>query len=185
MLRLALALLAAAPAFSPPAAAEGGGEGELAVGVPVGPGLLTIDPERLFTGSKLGRRMTAELETALRDLGAENRRIEAALAAEERDLTERRKTLSPEEFRPLAEEFDRRVEGIRAAQDAKSRALNRRRDEDRQRFLETALPVLAQILGEAGASVILDRRAVFLSFDEIDITDRAIERLDATLPDPP
>ncbi|MCL4188582.1 MAG: OmpH family outer membrane protein [Rhodobacteraceae bacterium] len=182
---LALAAALCASAAAAPAVAQEGQGPELTVGVPVGAGVLTIDPDRLFTGSRMGRRMTEELEAALRELAAENRRIEAALTAEERALTERRASLAPEEFRALAEEFDRRVEEIRRSQDAKSRALNRRRDEDRQRFLEAALPVLAQLLGEAGASVVLDRRAVFLSFDEIDITDRAIERLDEALGGPP
>lgn len=174
--------VAVAVALALPAAAQEGGGGELSVGVPVGAGVLTIDPERFFAESRLGRQMTEELEAAQLELAAENRRIEAALTAEERALTERRASLPAEEFRALAGEFDRRVEEIRRAQDAKSRALTRRRDEDRQSFLAAALPVLAELLGEAGASVVLDRRAVFLSFDEIDITDRAIARLDETLP---
>lgn len=182
--RLALALVAALALAGAAVAQEGEGAG-LSVGVPVGAGVATIDPERLFTESRLGRKMTEEIEAAQRELAAENRRIEAALTAEERALTEQRASLPAEEFRALAEEFDRRVEEIRGAQDAKSRALNRRREEDRQRFLQTALPVLAQLLGEAGASVVLDRRAVFLSFDEIDITDRAIARLDEALPAEP
>lgn len=192
--RRVLAAALAAATGGGPAAAQGPGLGfplgvpaegpeALPLGVPLGPGVLTIDPERLFAGSALGRQMAAELEAALRELAAENRTIEARLTAEERALTEQRATLPPEQFRPLAEAFDAKVEDIRRAQEAKSRALNRRRDEDRQRFLEAALPVLAAILAERGAAVVLDRRAVFLSFDEIDITDEAIRRLDALAPE--
>ncbi len=181
---LAGAGAAALAALATVAAAQSPSE-RLSIGVPVGPEVLTIDPERLFAGSALGRQLTAELEAALRELAAENRTIEARLTAEERELTERRATLPPEQFRALAEAFDTRVEEIRRAQEAKSRALNRRRDEDRQRFLEAALPVLAAILSERGATVVLDRRAIFLSFDEIDITDDAIARLDAMAISPP
>lgn len=180
LLPLALACLTA---FAPAPLAGQDTAGELPLALTPASGVLTIDPERLFLGSRLGRRLTEELEAALRELAAENRSLEARLAAEERALTEQRATMSPEDFRPLAEAFDRKVEEFRRTQDAKSRALNRRREEDRQRFLEAALPVLAQLLAESGASVILDRRAVFLSFDDIDITDRAIERLDAATPD--
>jgi Skp family chaperone for outer membrane proteins len=48
-------------------------------------------------------------------------------------------------------------------------------------FLAAAGPVLEQMMREAGAAVILERRSVFVSANAIDITDEAIERLDASV----
>jgi len=143
--------------------------------------VVTLDQDRLFAESKFGRSVLARNEAEEAALAAEFRKLEAALEAEERSLTDLRVRMSAPEFRKLADEFDLRVEEVRRAQDAKSRALVRRREEDRQKFIETALPVLGRLMGEKGAVAILDRSAIVLSFDRIDITDDAIARLDVEL----
>ncbi|MCE6953185.1 OmpH family outer membrane protein [Cereibacter sphaeroides] len=147
--------------------------------VPTQPsGVVVIDQGRLISDTALGQGVERRFQSASRSLVAENRRIEAALEAEERALTARRSTLQADSFRDLAAEFDRKVEGIRQAQEAKSRALTRQRDEERQRIVERAVPILAQIMEERSASVLIDRAAVVLSRDAADITEEAIARLD-------
>ncbi|MDT8855389.1 OmpH family outer membrane protein [Paracoccaceae bacterium Fryx2] len=156
---------------------------QLGVEVPVRSPVLTLTQERLYTESLYGKAVQALSEQASRALQAENRKIEASLEAEERDLTFRRATLPPAEFRALAEAFDTRVEGIRAAQEAKARSLTQSRDADRQRFFETAVPILADLMQDYGAVAILDKGAVVLSFDRVDVTEAAIARIDAVLGD--
>lgn len=151
-----------------------------AAAVPKAP-ILTLDQDRLFAASAFGKRALADLETAQAALLAENREIEAQLMAEERALTERRATMTAEAFAPLAEEFDRRVTAFRSAQDAKSRDLLKKRDEERQRFLQAAVPILGELMQQAGAVAILSEEAIVLAFGGIDITDAAIARLDAVL----
>lgn len=145
--------------------------------------LVTLDRERLFAESRLGKAALARYDEASAALIAENRRLEAALEEEERALTARRTSLAPEEFRKLADEFDRKVEDLRTAQDAKSRALTRRRDEDRQAFFEAAVPVLGGLMVDLEAVAIIERSAIILTFDQLDVTDLAIRRLDAVLGD--
>lgn len=143
------------------------------------PPVLTIDADRLLAESAFGRALSAEVDAAAQALAEENRRIEADLLAEEKDLTERRSMMSPDEFRPMADAFDEKVQRVRAEQDEKERALADLREEGRQRFFREAVPVLSAILREQGALVLLDRRDVFLSADAVDITDAAIARIDA------
>jgi Skp family chaperone for outer membrane proteins len=145
------------------------------------PPVLTIDADRLLAESAFGRALAAEVDTAARALAEENRRIEADLLAEEKDLTERRGMMSPDEFRPMADAFDEKVQRLRAEQDQKERGLADLREEGRQRFFREAVPVLSEIVRERGALVLLDRRDVFLSADAIDITDVAIARIDAAV----
>lgn len=146
--------------------------------------VLTIDQDRLFTETRLGAETSAELERQAQDLAAENTEIENALIAEESDLTERRATMPPEEFRVLADAFDERVQRLRAEQDEKARQLNRLRDEARAEFFNEIAVILSDIVREKGALVVIDRRDVFLSADRIDITDEAIARInEASSPD--
>jgi len=149
--------------------------------VPIVPTVLVLNQNALFEQSAFGRNAQGRLEAASETLVSENREIEAALEAEERTLTDRRANLPPTEFRALAEAFNVKVEGIRKAQDAKARSISRARDEDRQRFFAAARPVLADILREQRAVVLLDQSQVVLSLDRIDITSLAIQRLDAQI----
>lgn len=145
------------------------------------PPVLTLDQDRLFEESAWGRDALTRAEEATAALAAENRRIEQALEKEERDLTERRANMTAADFAVLATEFDAKVEEIRAAQDAKSRAISRRLDEDRTRFFQAVTPVLGQLLAETGAAAILADGAVVMSLTSLDITETAISRVDAVL----
>lgn len=143
--------------------------------------ILTIDSERLFLNSDFGTRVAREIETRGNELAAENRQIEAELAETEQDLTNRRAGMTPEAFRPLADAFDERVQETRQVQAAKSRELNALLEQERETFLKAAGPVLQELMIEVGATVVLERRTIFISTNSSDITSAAIERLNETL----
>lgn len=159
-----------------------GGAAAQDLGTAVSP-VLTVDSERIFASSEIGQRITKELEAKLEALAAENRQIEADLTAEELDLTEKRTAMKPDEFRLLADAFDEKVKRIRAEQDAKQRDLQARRDAEQQALVEKIAPILTGIVRERGAVMILERRGVVLSADSIDITNEAIARINAVLPE--
>ncbi|GFE50129.1 molecular chaperone Skp [Roseobacter cerasinus] len=148
---------------------------------PVQSPILTIDSDRLFAESEYGKRTVVEFETLGAELAAENRQIEQALQDEEQALTEQRGTMEADAFRALADAFDEKVQNTRRTQDAKTRELNQALEQRRGVFLKAAAPVLETLMREAGAAVVMEQRSVFLSLNAIDITDVAIERLDAVL----
>lgn len=152
------------------------------VGTPV-PQIATLDQDRLYVSSAFGKALEAKALAASQALAAENRRIEAELSAEENALTEQRATMSAAAFEPLAKAFDEKVEKRRADQAAKVEALKAERDADRKAFFQAAVPILVDLMQQMGASAVLDKQAVILSFDTIDMTDRAIAALDARLGD--
>lgn len=145
--------------------------------------VLTIDSDRMFAASDFGQRVAQDFEVQGKVLEAENRRIEAELIAEEKDLTTKRATLPPDRFRTLADAFDAKVEKIRSEQNTKTRALTQTTDTARRQFLIAARPVLEQLMQEANAAIIVERRSIFLSARAIDITDLAIERLNKQIGD--
>ncbi len=182
MRRLWAVAVALALVVAPATAQQTQPGGELALGQVRSP-VLTIDPERLYAESLFGQRVAAEIRADAEALDRENQRIEQALTEEERGLTLRRPTMPVEEFRAAAEDFDSRVQAIREAQDAKERSLQQAVSEGQAAFLEAATPILAEIMIDAGAAVILDRRSVFLGVGAVDITDRAIEAVNARIGD--
>jgi Skp family chaperone for outer membrane proteins len=144
--------------------------------------LLTLEQDRLFSESAFGKASLDRERAATLALDVENKQIEAALIAEEQDLTTRRTTLPADEFAALATAFDVKVERIRSEQDAKFRDLSLIREEDRKAFFRAIVPVLGDLMGEKGAVAILEKSTVILSLTAIDVTDEAIARVNAVLP---
>lgn len=145
--------------------------------------ILTIDVDRLLAETLYGQRLGDDLAAREEALAAENRQIEAELTAEEQSLTERRPNMEVEAFRAEAEAFDAKVQRIRVEQDAKEQALADSVEQGRTEFLNAATPVLARLMIDSGAAVILERRDVFLSASLVDITDEAIGAVDSQLGD--
>lgn len=141
--------------------------------------VLTLNQDRLYLSSEFGQRVQRSLEQASTELAEENRQIETALIEEEQRLTDERPSMDPEEFRALAADFDERVTSIRRAQDTKASSIQRQADSERARFFELAFPVLFELVQETGALAILDNSAVIFSVRQIDITEVAIERINA------
>ena len=142
--------------------------------------ILIVNQDRIIAESDAGAEAQAAFEEAARVLAEENDRIEAELIEEERALTEERPDLPVDEFRARADDFDARVQRIRAEQDQKARAIQLQREDARLEVIRNAGSVIREISLERGAILVLDQRNVVLSADAIDITDEVIARIDDT-----
>lgn len=147
--------------------------------------ILVLDPERLFAETQLGQRMLEEFQAAREAMSKRNRQLEAELEAEEKSLTEKRATLSPDEFRDLADQFDTKVQRIRRESDRAVRNLERRREMLPVQFMRMVEPVLVALMEETGGAVIMDARSVLLRADAVDVTDLAASRIDAEIGEGP
>ena len=145
--------------------------------------ILTVAPEALYTRSDFGKRIANEIEAESLAIAADNRRIEAELTTEERELTVLRDTLPVEDFRARAAAFDEKVQRLRREQDERARIVGTRNEEARRALLTAAQPILLQLMVESGAVAVLDRRVVLLSVDSVDITEQAILRVNAEFGD--
>lgn len=142
--------------------------------------ILIVDRERLFLESAYGKQIAALLEEERIRLETETRLIEADLEVEELALTEARPGLSNEEFRARANVFDARVQALRLERDAAQDRLINEIERARQAFLLQVNPILARLMLEQNAVILMDRRAVLLSAASVDITAVAIQRIDQT-----
>lgn len=140
--------------------------------------IMTIDQDALFLRSAWGRRVQAEIEARSHALATENDKLATGFSQEEQQLTELRKTLPVEEFRARADEFDKRVVEVRRERDAKARELQLDAEAARDAFLQAVLPILAKLMQERGAVVVLDQRMLFVSADLIDVTQDLIDLVD-------
>ncbi|WP_406736507.1 OmpH family outer membrane protein [Thioclava sp. GXIMD4215] len=152
-------------------------DGAVAANMPI----LTLDWEELYQKSAWARRVKQQLAQESTRLAAENKRIADDLIEEEKTLTRRRATMTPEAFRSAADAFDEKATGIRAAQKAKAEALARQVEAEQQAFLKAALPLLDDLLQQKGAQIVIDRRVIIRGLAQIDVTDDMLEIVDSKL----
>ncbi len=158
--------------------------GAQTVGGPSGStSILTLNQDRFFKESDFGKRVLHELEQRSADLTEENHRIEEELKAEEQALTEKRKTLPASDFRILADAFDEKVQNIRKQQAQKAVDLSGWTEGEQQVFFKKAFGELLKLATELGADVILDQRTTIISSGRVDVTDRAIARVNSVIGD--
>lgn len=145
------------------------------------PDVLIIDSDRLFLETLYGQRLAADLAEQAAALQAENDRIVESLTLEERSLTVRRPEMTPEAFRAEAEAFDSKVQDVRRVRDAKNVELQVATAEARAQFEQQVQGIVASIMLERGAVLVMEQRNVVLSVRAANITDAAILRIDAEL----
>lgn len=145
--------------------------------------ILIVDSERLYSESAFGLRVQTEQDAEVAVLAAEYRRIEAELAEEERDLTDKRPTMSPEDFRAVADAFDARVESIRDVQQRRENDIATRSAAERERFFIEVQSLFAAVLRDTGAQMMIEKRFVYVHNSSLDVTDAMIERANQLLGD--
>ena len=140
--------------------------------------ILLMDRDGLLTDTRLGQSILLQ-EDADRDaLIQEGQEIARAFESEETQLTERRLSMSSEDFQVLSDDFDTRVQAVRDRQLAEGFALQQESEENRKRFLEFARPYIGKIMQKYSASAVLDVRSVIQFNRAMDITDELIILLD-------
>ena len=167
---LSLVILYLVAALSPPVQAQDGG-------------IYVLNQEALFSQSAFGQRVVVEIDSRTQTIMSENQQLASDLEAEELALTDQRADLPVDEFRALADAFDKKVEEIRTAQAGKNVELNQWAEDEQKRFFALASPIIVKLAEELGAVAVIDNRSVIISADHINLTARAIERVNQEIGD--
>ena len=100
---------------------------------------------------------------------------------EEASLTKQRSSMNADEFRVLAANFDEKVQLISNQQQAKNQRRMEQRRKDQMTLMAATGPVFETLMRDTGADVIIEQRYAFIWNDAINLTDVAIESIDAFL----
>ena len=136
--------------------------------------LFTVDMGKLFKSSDFGKKIISTNNIARQELQNENEELESLLLSEEKELSEQRKILSSDEFRPKALAFDEKVSIIRTEQGKKEENLKNKARKEEAEFYKRIYPLLYELLLDRGGSILIDQRNVILWDSTVDITDEAI-----------
>ena len=136
--------------------------------------LFTVDMGKLFRSSEFGKQIISTNNIARQELQNENEELESMLLLEEKELSEQRKILSSDEFRPKALAFDDKVSIIRTDQSKKEENLKNKARKEEAEFYKRIYPLLYELLLDRGGLILIDQRNVILWDSTVDITDEAI-----------
>ena len=143
--------------------------------------VLKIGVARHFHLERFGKNIIAVNNAARQNLQNENNNLEEKLLIEEKELSELRKTISIDEFRPKALEFDKKVTIIRKGQREKEENLNKKVRREESDFFKKIYPILYELLIERGGLVLIDQRNAILWDNSVDLTDDAIAVINRVL----
>lgn len=182
LLPLAAALLGAAVcAF--PAGAQPGGEGP-AHAAAAQETIVVVDVQRLLQQSlanqSIQRQLGSQREILQREMAAQYEQQRQA----EQELARLRPSLQPDEFDRKRIEFGNEVTATSRATQEKTRKLDAAFLQARTTMLETIRVVIGEIAAERGATLVISSEFVFYQANNrLDITDTALQRLNARLPE--
>jgi len=170
------ALFACLLLTSPPLAAQTAEDGDRRVPV------LIVDMQRIKSETSAGRDMRSKTIEIRRRIQAGIAERSERLRAEEQRLAEERESLDPEDFRRQVISFEQQVFANREFSEQESRRLQGLLSTASTMLREQATAVLAEIMRERRAEVMLDSTQIVLSVDRLDITEEAIRMLDRVFP---
>jgi len=143
----------------------------------------TIDMSKLIKQTKIGKKIILEDNISRQKLQSENEKLEAELLLEEKELSEIRETLTADEFRLKAQEFDKKVTIIRTEQGQKEQDLIVENRKNESEFFKKIYPLLYGLLLERGGSILIDQSNAVLWDSSVDLTIDAINLIDRVLGD--
>jgi len=144
--------------------------------------ILMVDLRRVLAGSKVGRdiqqQMEGQKQKATNELNGEG----AALEREKAQLQQQAAILAPDVRARRIKDFDARAQGFQKKVQQRSMLIQGGFIKAQQQIEAALGPILQGIMRERGATILLDRTAVLLAPNAIDVTGDVIQRLDMKMP---
>ena len=141
--------------------------------------VLVINSINVFEKSQLGNDILVSFQEAEIALKEEAELKVKKFEDEERELTNKRETLTKKEFNKAADDFDKRVQKTRNFYDLKDSQLRGKLETWKKKFIELSGRVIQPIMSNYNSYIVLDSSQIDLFFDNrIDITELVILELD-------
>jgi outer membrane protein len=178
---LAGALLILAAAASPPLRAQ---QADAAKPV-LAPVILIVDLQQMLQDSKAAKGVQAVLNQQYGTYSKEVAQREDELRKNREELERQRTVLAPEVFNTRASELQQRYDELGKEVQGRRQALQQSLNESMNKVRNAALEIIADIVKERKANLVIEKQAMVFEAEDLDITAEAIKRLDQKLPSVP
>ncbi len=141
-----------------------------------------IDINKVLTESKAAIDATNQIEMIQKKSEEESKKEDELMIKEREKLIEQQSVMAPEAFEVKVAEFEKKVQSYQVQRQEKIRKLDQMVQSARAKILEEVKPILNDQATELGITIILEKNAVILSADEMDMTDKVIKTLNKNFP---
>jgi outer membrane protein len=168
-----------APAFAAdpaPAAAAPSGE---KLGSPV---IAAVDIQKIMQDSSASKGIQAAIESQRDQYQKEITSLEDKLRSAEQELRKQQNVLSADALGKKRKEFETQVAEVQRTVQNRKRSLDGGLNDAMSMVQKTMLEIIADVVREKGANVVLARHQFVIVDTKLDITDIVMDRLNAKLP---
>ena len=141
-----------------------------------------IDINKVLTESKAAVDASEQIEKIQKKSEEDSKKEDELIISEREKLIEQQSVMAPEAFEVKVADFEKKVQSYQIERQDKLRKLDQMVQTARANILEEVKPIINDYASELGITVILEKNAVILSADDMDMTDEVIKILNKNLP---
>ena len=141
-----------------------------------------IDINKVLTESKAAIDATKQIEKIQKKSEEESKSEDDLIIKERERLIEQQSVMAPEAFEVKVADFEKKVQTYQVERQEKLRKLDQMVQMARAKILDEVKPIINEYAKEVGITVILEKNAVVMSADEMDMTEQVINILNKNLP---
>ena len=144
--------------------------------------ILMLDMRRIMGLSKVGQDIQHQVEALKQQATRELNGEAASLKSEETQLQQQAAILAPDVKARRIKDFQARATAFQQKVQQRSGLIQGGVMKAQQQIEQALGPILQGIMKERGATILLDRSAILLAPNSIDVTQLVIQRLDMKMP---
>jgi Skp family chaperone for outer membrane proteins len=149
---------------------------------PVIPGVCVYYNARLLAQSAAGQAVEARMQQLAQEVQGELQPYATAIQSEAQQLQTSGASLPAAELQQRRQQLQQRAQEAQQLEGTRENELRYTLAMQRQAITEAVSPILTALYQEKGCGLLLDRESVFMMNPAMDLTDTAIQRLNAALP---
>lgn len=142
-----------------------------------------VDVQRIMRVSAASVSIRDQIDQVRSGFQADLDAKEERLRKTDEDLKRQRAILAPEAFEEKRKAFEEEVLGVQREVQGRNSVIERAIGDATAQIREKLIPILAAIMEERGASVLLDKSQVLVSDKNLEVTTAALNRLNKSLPE--
>lgn len=142
-----------------------------------------VDVQRIMRVSAASVSIRDQIDQVRSGFQADLDAKEERLRKTDEDLKRQRAILAPAAFEEKRKAFEEEVLGVQREVQGRNSVIERAIGDATAQIREKLIPILAAIMEERGASVLLDKSQVLVSDKNLEVTTAALNRLNKSLPE--
>ena len=124
-------------------------------------------------GKKANKFLKDELEKNLKNLKIKEKKLQK----EEKEIIQKKKVLSPEEYKKQITNLRKKVLSLQKERNTSLESISTKRNKARNELLAALNPIVKNYMSEKNIKIVLDKKSILLADEKLDITKDIINLL--------